>query len=103
MKPDAEYLFGLLTAFQNAPNGTADITELGQAGYSIEDPKFEFHMLYLYDEGLINSDSGMFLDTSADGAKMWSDIPIRLTAPGHALIEQISSPHEAVAKIGFEY
>ena len=45
MKPDAEYLKQLLTAFEDAPNPTTDIRELEGAGFSLNDPKFEFHLM----------------------------------------------------------
>jgi hypothetical protein len=57
MKPDAEYLKQLLTAFQGAPNPTTDIRELEGGGLSIDDPKFEFHMMLLQDGGFVESES----------------------------------------------
>jgi hypothetical protein len=86
MKPDANYLKQLLTAFQGAPNPTTDIRELEGAGLSIDDPKFEFHMMLLQDGGFMESESragGIGLSKGADGSIQWSVIPLRLTASGH--------------------
>jgi hypothetical protein len=103
MKPDAEYYLKLLTAFQDGPNGTTDVRELGRAGFSLNDPKFAFHMQLGYDDGFISSDlGGIGLDVSADGHKQWSVIPLRLTAAGHAQVEAVSSVGP-VGKIGFDY
>ena len=94
MKPDADYLRRLLTAFQNAPNPTTDIGELEGAGLSLDDPKFEFHMMLLQDGGFVESESGMAgigLSKGADGAIQWSVIPLRLTAAGHEFAEAMGS------------
>jgi hypothetical protein len=103
MKVDSEYCSRLLTVFQNAPSGTTDISELQQADFSLDDPQFDFHLRLLYEERLIASDhGGIGLDTSADGGKMWSVIPLRLTAGGHARIEEVSSAGP-VGRVGFDY
>jgi hypothetical protein len=94
MKPDIEYLKQLLTAFQGAPNPTTDIRELEDAGLSIDDPKFEFHMMLLQDGGFVESESeagGIGLSKSADGSMEWSVIPFRLTASGHEFAEAMGN------------
>jgi hypothetical protein len=94
MKPDAEYLKQLLTAFQGAPNPTTDIRELEGAGLSIDDPKFEFHMMLLQDGGFVESESragGIGLSKEADGSIQWSVIPLRLTASGHEFAEAMEN------------
>jgi hypothetical protein len=94
MKPDAEYLKQLLTAFRDAPNPTTDIKELECAGLSLDDPKFEFHMMLLQDGRFIESESsagGIGLSKSADGLIQWSVIPLRLTASGHEFAEAMGS------------
>lgn len=94
MKLDAEYLKQLLTAFQGAPNPTTDIRELEGAGLSIDDPKFEFHMMLLHDGDFVESESrsgGIGLSKSADGSIEWSVIPLRLTASGHEFAEAMGN------------
>jgi hypothetical protein len=94
MKPDAEYLKQLLTAFQDAPNPTSDIRQLEGAGLSLDDPKFEFHMMLLHDGGFVESESkggGIGLSKSADGSIQWSVIPLRLTASGHEFAEAMGN------------
>ncbi len=96
MKLDAPYLQQLLTAFQDAPNPTTSIRELQDAGFSLDDPKFEFHMTILSEKGFIHSDTGgIGLDTSADGSRMWSiDTEFRLTSLGHEVADEINSSAE---------
>ena len=94
MKPDAEYLKRLLTAFQDAPNPTTDIRELEGAGFSLNDPKFEFHLMLLQDGGFVESESragGIGISKSADGFIQWSVIPLRLTASGHKFAEAMGN------------
>src|ERR1035438_1801639 len=70
MKPDAEYLKQLLTAFRDAPNPTTDIRELEGAGLSLDDTKFEFHMMLLRDGGFVEGGAkagGIGLLKGADG------------------------------------
>jgi hypothetical protein len=85
MKPDTDYLKELLTAFQNATEPTIDIRDLARAGLSYEDPKFEFHLLHLRDQGLITDDrdGNLGILRGADGTVQWSVIPLRLTPSGH--------------------
>jgi hypothetical protein len=100
---DQDYFLRLLAAFGEAANATTDIQELQRAGFSLGDPRFELHLRLLYEERFIASDfGGIGLDTAADGHKMWSVIPLRLTAAGHAEIEAMNS-EEPVGKIGFDY
>jgi hypothetical protein len=94
MKPDAEYLKQLLTAFQAAPSPTTDIKELESAGLSLDDPKFEFHMMLLEDQRFVEGESsagGIGLSKSADGSIQWSVVPLRLTASGHEFAEAIGN------------
>jgi len=89
MKPDPT----LLTAFRDAPSPTTDIREIEDAAIDYNEPKFEFHMHLLMDQGYIESDSrsgGFGLDKSADGCAQWSVIPLRLTAAGHEFAEAIN-------------
>ena len=95
MKPDPDYLKQLLTAFQSAPNPTTDIQELKDAGLPFDDPRFEFHMMQLKDDGFvecagerpITDQTGIGLSKSADGHLEWSVIPLRLTATGNKFAE----------------
>jgi len=94
MKPDPEYLKELLTAFRDAPNPTTDIRELESAGLSLDDPRFEFHLMLLQDGGFVEGASrhgGIGLQKSADGANQWSVIPLRLTASGHQFAEAMGN------------
>jgi len=94
VKPDAEYLKQLLTAFQDAPNPTTDIRELEGAGLSLDDPKFEFHLMLLHDSGLVDSESrtgGIGFSRGADGFVQWSVIPLRLTASGREFAEAMGN------------
>lgn len=100
---DQAYFLQLLTAFSEAPNATTDIQKLQQAGFSRDDPKLELHLRLLYEERFITSDfEGIGLDTSADGRKEWSVIPLRLTAAGHEQVEAMSCG-VPVGKMGFDY
>ncbi len=80
MKPAPDYFKALLTAFQDAPEPTTDIRMLADAGLSYEDPKFEFHLFLLHDQGGITSDSddSLGMNRAADGTVEWSEIPLRL-------------------------
>jgi hypothetical protein len=92
MKQDPEYLKQLLTAFRDAQNPTTDIRELDSKGLSIHDPRFEFHMMLLQDDGLLESASrkgGIGLAKSADGAILWSVIPLRLTPSGQKFAKDL--------------
>jgi hypothetical protein len=102
MKPDPEYLKQLLAAFQAAPNPTTDIRQLKAAGLSSDDPRFEFHMMLLKDGNFIESvestpskrystSVAIGLGISADGARQWSVIPLRLTASGHEFAEAMGN------------
>jgi len=94
MTPDAEYLKQLLTAFQGAPNPTTDIRELKRQGFSLDDPRFEFHMMLLQDHRFVEGESGaggIGFSKSPDGFVQWSVIPLRLTASGHEFAEAMGS------------
>jgi hypothetical protein len=95
MRPDPDYLKQLLTAFQDSPEPTTDIQELADAGLSYEDdPKFEFHLFLLHDEGFVTSDrtdGSLGMDRGADGSVQWSVIPLRLTASGQHFAEALGN------------
>jgi hypothetical protein len=95
VRPDAEYLKNLLSAFRNAPDPTTDITELKEASIDYDEPAFEFHMHLLLDDGYIESDLGprdFGLSRGVDGYISWSVIPLRLTAAGHEFAEGLENP-----------
>ncbi len=93
MRPDPDYLKELLTAFQDAPAPTTDIRELAAAGLSYDDPKFEFHLFLLHDQGFItdDGDGSLGMDRGADGTIQWSVIPLRLTASGQQFAEALGN------------
>jgi hypothetical protein len=93
MKPDTDYLKELLTAFQNAPEPTIDIRDLARAGLSHADPKFEFYLCQLRDQGFITDDrdGNLGMLRGADPTVQWSEIPLRLTASGHQFAEAFGS------------
>ena len=95
VRPDAEYLKQLLSAFRNAPEPTTDIEELKEAGVDYEEPVFEFHMCLLVDGGYIESTLGprdFGMSRGADGYLSWSVVPLRLTATGHEFAEGLENP-----------
>lgn len=94
MRPDAEYLKLLLAAFQGAQAPTTNVRELESAGFSLDDPKFEFHMMLLQDSGFMEGESkagGIGLSKASDGAIQWSVLPLRLTASGHEFAEAMGN------------
>jgi hypothetical protein len=94
VKPDAEYLKRLLSAFRNAPKPTTDIEELKEAGIDYEEPVFEFHMCLLVDGRYIESTLGpgdFGMSRGVDGYVSWSVIPLRLTAAGHEFAEGLEN------------
>ena len=93
MKPDADYLKELLTAFQDAPGPTTDIRQLANAGLRYHDPKFEFHLFLLGDQGFVtdDSDGSLGMERGADGTVEWSEFPLRLTASGHQFAEALGN------------
>jgi len=93
MKPDPDYLKQLLATFQDAPEPTTDIRALADAGVSYEDPKFEFHLFLLRDQGFVtdDGDGSLGMDRAADGTVQWSVIPLRLTASGHQFAEALGN------------
>jgi hypothetical protein len=76
VKIDQDYLKRLLEACQASEEPTFDIEELKAAGFNCDDPRFEFHMMILADQGLIEQDDGspgLGLEKSADGSyHQWS-------------------------------
>lgn len=106
MKIEHEYLKNLLEACQDSKKPTFDIEDLKAAGFDNSDPKFEFHMRILTDQGFIeqdNGDTGFGLSKSLDGSFLtWSVLPLRLTASGHQFIEALSNKEVwTVIKSGF--
>ena len=93
MKPDADYLKELLTAFQDAPEPTTDIRQLADAGLAYDDPKFEFHLFLLGDQRFVtdDGDGSLGMDRGADGTVEWSVIPLRLAASGHQFAEALGN------------
>ena len=93
MKPEADYLKELLTAFQDAPEPTTDIRQLADAGLPYDDPKFEFHLFLLGDQRFVtdDGDGSLGMDRGADGTVEWSVIPLRLTASGHQFAEALGN------------
>ena len=58
MKIDHDYLKKLLEACQASEKPTFDIQDLKADGFDYNDPKFEFHMAILDDQGFIQQDGG---------------------------------------------
>lgn len=95
MKIDQDYLKRFLEACQASTKPTFDITDLKAAGFDNYDPKFEFHLSILYDQGFIQRDSGdpgFGLDKDLGGGLHWSILPLRLTASGHEFSDAIQNP-----------
>lgn len=105
MKIDQDYLKGLLDACQASVKPTFDIEELKAAGLDYSDERFEFHMMILTDQGLIerdDGDPGFGLTKGIDGFPSWSVLPLRLTSSGHQFIEALSNEEVwAAIKSGF--
>jgi len=94
MKIDQEYLKRLLEACQASRGPTFDIEELKLWGFNYYDKQFEFHMMIVTEQGLIerdDGDPGFGLFKSGDGSPSWSVLPLRLTASGHQFIEALSN------------
>lgn len=94
MRPDADYIKRLLTAFQDSPSPVTDIQELEKLGLSYETDEFYFHLRLLHDQGFVESDhgdGGLGVERSLDGHYSWSVIPLRLTAAGHEFAEALNN------------
>jgi len=106
VKIDQDYLKRLLETCQASVQPTFDIDELKAAGLDYSDERFEFHMMILTDQGLIerdDGDPGFGLTKSADGFLSWAVLPLRLTASGHQFIEALSNEEVwAAIKDGFK-
>jgi hypothetical protein len=106
MKIDQEYMKRLLAACQASERPTFDIEDLQTAGFDYNDPRFEFHMKILNEQGFIEQDDGdpgFGLIKGIDGYRSWSVLPLRLTASGHQLIEALSNKEVwATIKTGFK-
>ena len=95
MKIDHDYLKKLLEACQASEKPTFDIEDLKAAGFDYNDPKFEFHMAILDDQGFIQQDDGdpgFGLTKSLDEFLSWSVLPLRLTASGHDFLDNVQNP-----------
>jgi hypothetical protein len=95
MKIDHDYLKKLLEACQASEKPTFDIQDLKADGFDYNDPKFEFHMAILDDQGFIQQDGGdpgFGLRKSKDGFLSWSVLPLRLTASGHDFLDNVQNP-----------
>ena len=94
MKIDQNYLRKFLQACQACVKPTFDIEDLKAEGLNYSDQRFEFHMMILTDQGLIerdDGDPGFGLSKGIDGFLSWSVLPLRLTSSGHQFIEALSN------------
>ena len=93
MKIKNAYLRKLLDAFEATEALAIDLRELQKYGFDYADDKdFALHMQYMNDKGCIEREDkgpGFGLDKAADGALMWSVLPLRLTASGHEFLSQL--------------
>ena len=95
MKVNNEYMKGLLDAFESSETPLTDIYVLKDKGFSYEEDIFVFHMDILLDKGFIESKSntnGIGYRLMSDRSKVWSVIPLRLTAQGHEFIDSLNEP-----------
>jgi len=106
VKIDQDYLKRLLEVCQASDAPTFDIEDLKAAGFDYNDKLFEFHMMILVDQGIIEQDDGdpgFGLVKSLDGHLSWAVLPLRLTASGHQFIEALSNKDVwAAIKRGFK-
>ena len=94
MKIDQDYMKRLLEACQASEKPTFDIEDLKAAGFDYGDPRFEFHMKIVNEQGFIeqdDGDAGFGLTKGMDGFLSWSVLPLRLTASGHEFIAALSN------------
>jgi hypothetical protein len=98
MKIDDGYLRGILEAFEAAEGPTTDIRDLESRGYDCREAICDFHLQIAYDRGLIESTIPYTIgkDVAADGAVMWSVIPLRLTANGHEFLRELRENNVSV-------
>ncbi|EGQ9976466.1 DUF2513 domain-containing protein [Vibrio vulnificus] len=98
MKIDKEYLKSLLEAFESAEGPLTNIRELEAKGFHYDDDKFAFHTDLLVDKGYIESfatqqSRGAGYRLMGSGERVWSVVPLRLTAFGHDFIESLNEPN----------
>ncbi|ENE4765697.1 DUF2513 domain-containing protein [Vibrio parahaemolyticus] len=97
MKIDKEYLKSLLEAFESAEGPLTNIRELEAKGFHYDDDKFAFHTDLLVDKGYIESfatqSRGAGYKLLGNGERVWSVVPLRLTAFGHDFIESLNEPN----------
>lgn len=101
MRPDADYIKRLLTAFQDSPCPVTDIEELEKLGLYYQTDEFYFHLRLLHDQGFVERDDGegdLGVERNLDGDYSWSVLPLRLTAAGHEFAEALNNgkAYEAV-------
>ena len=94
MRPDAQYIKGLLTAFQDSPEPTITIDELKLLGFSHETKEFYFHIRLFHDQGFVERDDekeGLGTIRVGYDDVQWYVVPLRLTASGHEFAEALNS------------
>ncbi|MEL5350369.1 DUF2513 domain-containing protein [Serratia nevei] len=84
-----------------------NINYLSQSGIDYNTDKFVFHMRVLQDGDFLSRCDGRLgfgLDVGLNGRRMWSYVPLRLTAKGHDFIEALHQKEvwEAL-KINFKF
>lgn len=95
MKINAEYMKGLLEAFEQAKRPYTYICELEREGYSYKEDICVFHLDILCDKGLIESlakdgSLGFTYSPSEGTKKSFQLAPLRLTAEGHEFIANLN-------------
>lgn len=97
MKINNQYLKKLLEAFETSTNPALDLCDLVKLGFNYEeDEAFAFHMQFMNDKGYIEREdrgSGFGYDKAADGAVMWSVLPLRITASGHEFLNKLTEKY----------
>ncbi|EPH7219885.1 DUF2513 domain-containing protein [Serratia marcescens] len=92
MKVEQEYVKKLLDLFEFCPVADVNVNYLSQNGISYNTDEFVFHMRVLQDGGFLtrcDGRPGFGLDVGLNGQRMWSCVPLRLTAKGHDFIEAL--------------
>ncbi len=100
MKLNKQYLKKLLEAFEISEKSAIDLLDLQKAGFNYEEEEnedFVFHMQFLNDKGFVEREDkglGFGFDKAADGAVMWSILPLRLTAHGHEYLKALTEQNK---------
>ncbi|HEJ7159845.1 MULTISPECIES: DUF2513 domain-containing protein [Serratia] len=92
MKIDQDYVKRLLDLFETCPIAEVNINYLNQSGINNNTDNFVFHMRILQDGGFItrcDGRPGFGMEVGLNGHRMWSCVPLRLTAKGHDFIEAL--------------